>query len=1170
MKHPPILRLLATLLLTLTASAASAYDFEVDGIYYNKNSDGTSVSVTYKDSNYNSYSGSVTIPSQVTHSGTPYSVTEIGRNAFIKCTGLTSVDIPNSVTEIGFSAFSDCSGLTSVTIGNSVTSIGNYAFSGCSGLKSVTIPNSVTEIGAGAFKYCSGLTSVTIGNSVTSIGNEAFKGCSGLTSITYNAKNCEVAQDWLTNCNSVSTFELGSDVETIPSHLCQGLSNLTSISIPNSVTSIGASAFFECSSLTSVTIPKSVTSIGTSAFANCSSLKSVVFGAGLTSIGSDAFSECRIKKAFWLPNTPPSGSSGVSATVHYVANDQYSFSNQTKYQFLSSMFTVDGTVYVPVSPSERTCDAVDCTYSPVDKDITIAETVSNKGVSMTVVTVMPYSHIDNQYIERASISHNGTIGNYAFQNCTALQSAAVSNVGSVGEYAFDGCTNLQELTLTNEGDVLEYAFRNTGSIANLTIANKGNLGAYAFKDSKLQNVIITNEGYVGECAFSGCTALQTATISNQGNIDNNAFQNCTALQSAAVSNVGSVGEYAFDGCTNLQELTLTNEGDVLQYAFQNTGSIANLTIANKGNLGAYAFRYSKLQNVTVANEGAAGERAFYNCTALQTATISNQGAVGASAFSGCSSLATVTLGEEVSSIDGYAFYNCSALGEIVIPDAVTAVGASAFEGCVALENVSIGKGVTSLPQRVFYGCSSLPSLTIPNNVASVADYAFRGCTALSDLTIEDAEESEPAEDEQQEERQQLSFDDWTSTNHDNSSTSYQEYSFTAAVGDVLTFNYSVSSESGYDFLIIKLNGTQIVKESGTKSGSYRQEFTEAGSVTLYLSYTKDSSNSSGSDQATVTDIRVNDVQTVDSSVLTLGANGSSPLFADCPLDEVYIGRKLSYSKASSAGYSPFYRNTSLRAVEITDAETQIYDNEFYGCTNLQTLKIGNGVKTIGKWAFSGCSSMEYFSAGYEVESIGQEAFSDCTGLTSYYSYSMVPPTCGDQALDDINKWECTLYIPATSTDEYMAADQWKEFFYMSEMDAVLVAEIQLNCNEFVLAVGDTFQLTAEILPANVTDPTIVWSSSDETVATVDENGLVTGVAGGFATITVTSADGNAMATADVEVKINTGIEDVTVDGTADIEVYNAAGVKMGTSLHNLVPGVYFVRQGTKVTKVVVK
>ena len=1140
MKHPPLPRLLVVLLLALTASAASAYDFKVDGIYYNKNSDGTSVSVTYRDSNYNSYSGSVTIPSQVTYSGTTYSVTEIGRDAFYNCSGLTSVTIPNSVTSIGRYAFQSCDGLTSVTIPNSVTEIDWYAFESCTGLTSVDIPNSVTSIGYQAFYNCIGLTSVTIPNSVTEIGGFAFADCSGLVKSAY-PEHLSNPFTYYDSSNNKRTYGIavaypsdgiieadGAIYNAYKTKLYFVPLTVTVFSIPNTVTSIGSRAFYGCSglkkaaypdhlsnpfesnvaaiaypsdgviqddgtifssdltklyyvpnNLLSIRIPKSVTSIGANAFAYCKGLKSVVFGTGLNSIGRNAFADCSLVKAFWLANTPPSGSSDVSATVHYVANDQYSFSNQKKYQFLSSMFTVDGTVYVPVSPSERTCDVVDCTYSPDDKDITIAETVSNKGVSMTVVTVKPYSHIGNPYIESASISNNGSICYSAFQNCTALQSAAVSNVGVVEGYAFDGCTNLQELTLTNEGEVFQYAFQNTGSIANLTIANKGNLGDYAFKDGKLQNVIVANEGYVGASAFSGCTALQTATISNQG----------------------SVGNYAFSGCSS-----------------------------------------------------------------LQTADISNQGSVGASAFSGCSSLATATLGEEVTGIGENAFYNCSALGEVVIPDAVTTIGASAFEGCAALENVSIGKGVTSLPQRVFYGCTSLPSLTIPNNVASVADYAFSGCTALSDLTIEDAEESEPAEDEQQEERQQLSFDDWTSTNHNHSSTSYQEYSFTAAVGDVLTFNYSVSSESGYDFLIIKLNGTQIVKESGTKSGSYRKEFTEAGSVTLYLSYTKDSSNSSGSDQATVTIIRVN----VDSSALTLASNGSSPLFADCPLDEVYIGRKLSYSTASDAGYSPFYRNTSLRAVEITDAETEIYDNEFYGCTNLQTLKIGNGVKTIGKWAFSGCSSMEYFSAGYEVESIGQEAFSDCTGLTSYYSYSMVPPTCGNQALDDINKWECTLYIPANSTDEYKAADQWKEFFFLSEMDAVLVTEIQLNCNEFVLAVGDTFQLTAEILPANVTDPTIVWSSSDETVATVDENGLVTAVAEGFATITVTSADGNAMATADVEVKMNTGIEDVTVDGTADIEVYNAAGVKIGTSLHNLVPGVYFVSQGTKVTKVVVK
>ena len=113
----------------------------------------------------------------------PKSVTSIGDDAFLHCSGLISVTISNSVTSIGEGAFIGCSGLTSVTIGNSVTSIGNSAFERCSGLTSVTIPNSVTSIGWGVFRYCSGLTSVTIGNSVTWIGSETFRDCSDLLDV---------------------------------------------------------------------------------------------------------------------------------------------------------------------------------------------------------------------------------------------------------------------------------------------------------------------------------------------------------------------------------------------------------------------------------------------------------------------------------------------------------------------------------------------------------------------------------------------------------------------------------------------------------------------------------------------------------------------------------------------------------------------------------------------------------------------------------------------------------------------------------------------------------------------------------------------------------------------------------------------------------------------------
>ena len=167
--------------LLLSAATATAHDFEVNGIYYSINSDGTSVDVTYKGSSYdsyfNEYSGAVTIPASVTYSGKTYSVTSIGSDAFWYCGGLTWVEIPNSVTEIGDYAFYECSGLTSVVIGNSVTSIGDDAFWGCSGLTSVSIGNSVTEIGDYAFWGCSGLTSVEIPNSVTAIGGAAFYGC---------------------------------------------------------------------------------------------------------------------------------------------------------------------------------------------------------------------------------------------------------------------------------------------------------------------------------------------------------------------------------------------------------------------------------------------------------------------------------------------------------------------------------------------------------------------------------------------------------------------------------------------------------------------------------------------------------------------------------------------------------------------------------------------------------------------------------------------------------------------------------------------------------------------------------------------------------------------------------------------------------------------------------
>ncbi len=166
--------------------------------------------------------------------------------------------------------------------------------------------------------------------------------------------------------------------------------------------------------------------------------------------------------------------------------------------------------------------------------------------------------------------------------------------------------------------------------------------------------------------------------------------------------------------------------------------------------------------------------------------------------------------------------------------------------------------------------------------------------------------------------------------------------------------------------------------------------------------------------------------------LTLGSCGNQSLFIDCPLEEVYIGGDITYQTTSSYGYSPFYKNTSLKSVTITDKETEISDNEFYGCTNLQNVKIGEGVTTINKYAFSGCQSLKSFAFGSQVMTIGQEAFSDCTAMTRIVSKAVTPPVCGSQALDDISKWTCKLLVPEGTLAAYQAADQWKEFFFTEE------------------------------------------------------------------------------------------------------------------------------------------
>ena len=206
-------------------------------------------------------------------------------------------------------AFSGCSSLTSITIGNGVTSIGDSAFSGCCRLVEVYNLSSLNITKGswqdnGAVGRCaidiytdknapSKLTKEndfvihTEGNVKTLVGYFGDR-----TSITTPDSVTSIGERAFYNCSSLTSITIGRGVTSIGYCAFMDCRSLTSITIGNSVTSIGDWAFSYCSSLTSITISNSVTSIGSEAFENCSSLTSITIPSSVTSIGVSAFNNC--------------------------------------------------------------------------------------------------------------------------------------------------------------------------------------------------------------------------------------------------------------------------------------------------------------------------------------------------------------------------------------------------------------------------------------------------------------------------------------------------------------------------------------------------------------------------------------------------------------------------------------------------------------------------------------------------------------------------------------------------------------------------------------------------------------------------------------------------------------------------------------------------------------
>lgn len=661
----------------------------------------------------------------------PDSVEYIGLGIFNRCENLESVTIPyigNSVDEAGqlITFFNGCKNLKSVTM-TSAKSLAMQTFYGFETLKEVNLNEGLEYIGSRAFYDCAGLKKITIPASVTDAGYDVFLRCFRLYEV-YNLSSEEVYCNYAIAIYSSADQSIPkinkdgytagysdggfaqpegwylidypeSTSHTLPDFDLSGYSvidylfyrekGITSVSLPEEVTGVGESAFYECSSLkefsippsarvneikqyafygceslTSFALPQAVTSVGASAFCGCNTLESVEFGENLTEIGGYAFSYCSALKQVYIPNT---------------------------------------------------------------RAVTVCAGAFENCTSLTEVIfggitgVGSYAFSGDSALESVQIAYaDGTIGELAFSNCSALSEMYIPDgITSIGPYAFTQCKSLRKVTLPLSLKQIEYgAFGGCGRLravvnySNIKISYNGENGGVG----RLAAFIVTNSFDAEQLTFTeidgvtflhlrkewaavwcgdNITSLNLRAFNYGGEyvsglkIADEAFVN-SSLTAADLSAVTAIGNGAFDGCSLLEKVNLG----------------ANLT--------------------------SVGDNAFARCTKLSDINLQDTkiNYLGEAAFLNCSKLKEASLPRTLTAIPKLAFNYCTSLTDAKIPALVSSIGDDAFFGCSSLLQVhnlsplSIRAGSSSNGFCGYYALCVFTDATSKMSFAESGDYKF--------------------------------------------------------------------------------------------------------------------------------------------------------------------------------------------------------------------------------------------------------------------------------------------------------------------------------------------------------------------------------------------------------------------------------------------------------------
>lgn len=329
------------------------------------------------------------------------------------------------------------------------------------------------------------------------------------------------------------------------------------------------------------------------------------------------------------------------------------------------------------------------------------------------------------------------------------------------------------------------------------------------------------------------------------------------------------------------------------------------------------------------------------------------------AFYACTSLTDIIIPESVKSIGQCAFYGCSSLKVITIPSAVANIGSGAFSGCNSLTNIIIPKGVKNIENNTFIDCSSLTSVSIPEGVISIGDSAFSGCS-LASVVIPSTMRS---------------------------------------IGEYAFYNCSNLTSIEIPNGVTSIGGWAFARSSNLASVIMPEGVTNVEDYTFY---------------------RCSSLNNIDIPKGVVSIDDSA--FKECSsLTSVIIPESV-----MSIGVSAFQECSSITNVIIPEGVTSIGVNAFAGCSCLERVKIPDGVKSIGAYAFYSCRKLQEISLPDSIEEIGNQAFNECANLKSVYCERISPPSIGQYVFSN-NASGRIIYVPESSVEAYKSATNWSNY-----------------------------------------------------------------------------------------------------------------------------------------------